>query len=79
MRNIYIYIYVYMDGSIPTRVSTQFAVFESAARTVLLPWMKAALLEDAAAQQRFWYQYPPTLRVQPGRSQEFLGSWAGRW
>ena len=43
--------------------------------TVLLPWMKE-LMEPTTGDQKghFWYQYPPTLRVQPGRSLEFLGS-----
>ncbi|CAL1151832.1 unnamed protein product [Cladocopium goreaui] len=45
-------------------------VYEQLLLTVLLPWLKEL---KSATQKRaqFWYQYPPTLRVQPGRSREF--------
>jgi len=51
-------------------------VYEELLLTVLLPWLKDLLLEVGAIEAatgsiRFSYQYPPTLRVQPGRSQEF--------
>eukprot|EP00435_Cladocopium_sp_Y103_P005424 s313_g1.t2 len=44
-------------------------VYEQLLLTVLLPWLKE--LCATPEQVQFWYQYPPTLRVQPGRSKEF--------
>merc|ERR1712194_319064 len=53
--------------------SAFLAVYEAMVKEVLLPWLKALVLGriDATGPINFSYQYPPTLRVQPGRSEEF--------
>lgn len=44
------------------------AALEALSRTVLMPWLKGRLA--STERNCFSYQWPPTLRVQPGKSQE---------
>lgn len=49
------------------------AAYERLVAEVLIPWLKqhVATVLGQAGPTSFSYQYPPTLRVQPGRSPEF--------
>eukprot|EP00928_Gymnodinium_smaydae_P045989 TRINITY_DN30604_c0_g1_i1.p1 TRINITY_DN30604_c0_g1~~TRINITY_DN30604_c0_g1_i1.p1 ORF type:complete len:255 (+),score=27.77 TRINITY_DN30604_c0_g1_i1:37-801(+) len=49
------------------------SVYEKLILEVLVPWLKRRVLEEVGdlGSTCFSYQYPPTLRVQPGPSKEF--------
>eukprot|EP00931_Biecheleriopsis_adriatica_P047562 TRINITY_DN27422_c0_g1_i1.p1 TRINITY_DN27422_c0_g1~~TRINITY_DN27422_c0_g1_i1.p1 ORF type:complete len:256 (+),score=38.98 TRINITY_DN27422_c0_g1_i1:92-859(+) len=53
--------------------SAFLAAYEGLVLEVLVPWLKSRLVEEVgiSSSTAFSYQYPPTLRIQPGRSKEF--------
>ncbi|CAE7568416.1 strG [Symbiodinium natans] len=58
---------------IVTQASDFLAVYERLVLEVLVPWLRNRLegQVEHVGPTNFSYQYPPTLRIQPGRSKEF--------
>ncbi|CAE7822854.1 eglS [Symbiodinium microadriaticum] len=56
-----------------TEASDFLAVYERLVLEVLVPWLRQRLEKQVGSlgPTNFSYQYPPTLRIQPGRSEEF--------
>ncbi|CAE6923597.1 SULTR4 [Symbiodinium sp. CCMP2592] len=56
-----------------TQASEFLAVYERLVLEVLVPWLRQRLEKQVGTlgPTTFSYQYPPTLRIQPGRSEEF--------
>ncbi|CAK8998078.1 Uncharacterized protein SCF082_LOCUS5477, partial [Durusdinium trenchii] len=51
-------------------------VYERLVQKVLVPWLKQQA--ELSERTRFSYQFPPTLRLQPGNSEELLGFQSSR-